>query len=38
MVVSTPAWHLGDTTLKSWSGLSSLTEMFYVQQVSVIPK
>ena len=36
LMVSIPAWHLGDTRFKSWSGLASLTEMFYVQQVSVI--
>ena len=36
LVVSIPAWRLRDTRFKSWSGLASLTEIFYVQQVSVI--
>jgi len=28
MMVSIPAWYLGDTRFTSWSGLASLTKMF----------
>lgn len=35
LVVSIPACHLGDPRFKSWFGLASLTEIFFVQ-VSVI--